>query len=159
MWHVWKVPWILLCSCIRNIMLTTCAGALLQYWTTADFKELGSFKLASCFHINVRCILECQRQHTTFAIILSDISNFKSGLLNGNALTLLQFIRRMIKIKWVTVVLSPCYKWYLRSRNTALLPIWFRSSRTLFPCFNMGFNHASLVCLNSFKLSMKLVKL
>ena len=40
-----------------------------------------------------------------------------------------------------------------------LLPVWFHSSRTLFTRFDMAFNHASLVCLNSFKLSMKLVKL
>ena len=71
--------------------------------------------------------------------------------LNENVLTSLLLIKRMIKTKWTTIVLFPCYQRYLRSKSTALPHVSFHSSGTVYSLYNMVSCLENIVRLNSFK--------
>ena len=84
------------------------------------------------FFINLACVVGCTP-------------------LNENVLTSPLLIKRMIKTKWTTIVLFPCYQRYLRSKSIALPHVSFHSSGTVSSLYNMVFCRKNLVRLNSFK--------
>ena len=89
-------------------------------------------KLPNVVFINLACVVGCTP-------------------LNENVLTSLLLIKRMIKTKWTTIVLFPCYQRYLRSKSTALPHVSFHSSGTVYSLYNMVSIRENLVRLNSFK--------
>ena len=63
-------------------------------------KATGPEKLPNVVFINLACVVGCTP-------------------LNENVLTSLLLIKRMVKTRWTTIVLFPCYQRYLRSKSTA----------------------------------------
>ena len=96
-------------------------------------------------------LLFSREQRTLFLDLIQVTCVVGCTPLNENVLTSLLLIKRMIKTKWTTIVLFPCYQRYLRSKSTALPHVSFHSSGTVCSLYNMVSCRENLVRLNSFK--------